>query len=173
MASKKVINLITSLLKRNSQELLQKGWMVDIDGRPMQCVVCEDGTYFFCFNEPLDIPMLDEGQSGMPQIWYYVRERYRSNAIATAYSLPEIKEALKRHRSGEDKALRCEWEQDKKWFDAKLLVNVLDVLGKETIWYKDPSPLAPDMFRSDVGIALLCPLNPKMVRANRKREAAV
>lgn len=144
--------LITKLLDKCYNEKFKKGFYEEINGEKMVCCIV-DGFYAFMLYD-IDIPMVAEGEE-QPFTVNKMIPDYKSFAVCD-FDIADIKTALKLHKAKKDKT-KCVTEINGKYYNAEYFINVVDGLGGNVKVYQSNSPVQPDIFESENGIALLCP----------------
>ena len=143
--------LITKLLSKCWQEKFQKGFFEEIDGAKMQCCII-DGVYAFAFNDELDIPTQDTSPFTLTK----VIPEYKDFEVID-FDIAEIKTTLKLHKAKKTKT-DCVIEVNGKYYNAAYFINVVDGLGGNVKLHRNPTYIATDVFTSENGLAILCPM---------------
>ncbi len=145
--------LIKSLLAKCSKEDFRKGWFDEIENEKMQvCII--DGYYGFAFKNALDIFM-----DNSPKFAFKQAIPDYSNFEQIEFDIADIKIKLKLHKAKKDKTT-CLIQIKDKWYSAKFFIDVVDGLGGNVVMYQNPKANGIDVFKSENGIAVLCPARP-------------
>lgn len=145
--------LITKLLEKSYNKAFKKGFIEEINGEIMKCCVV-DGIYCFALYD-IDIPMIAGGET--PKITLKnILPDYKGFDVCE-FDISDIKAALKVHKAKKDKT-DCLTEINGKYYNTSYFINVVDGLGGNVKLYQSNNPVRPDVFESENGIALLCPV---------------
>lgn len=150
---------LDKMIAKNERESIRKAWIDDIGGEEKVCA-CVDGYWFACFDkDKCALPIQDEVPLHIAQL---IPNGYYEFPIVNYNISDVIAEAKKATKKN-----RVVVKVGEKYFNAKYLADVLEVLGNKGVkHYQNANGVGIDIFESEYGIAGLCPINPKSLNGN-------
>lgn len=171
-AALKRLRIANKILKQNRKDeirtTLHKCFTTEIDGETYQTFGC--AYYFIALKEQYKTtaeeyaPEEQEKLGFNPRSFFDELKKAKLNKVD--FDITEIKKSLEDFKA-EQKLLppkgrltKCELpigNVDGMGFNAEYFINIVDVLGSDTEFYQNESPTGTSYFKSDIGMALLCP----------------
>lgn len=171
-AALKRLRIANKILKQNKKDeiltALHKCFTEEIDGETYQIFGCQ--YYFVALKEKYKTTAEEHTPEEQKELGYNMGRFFDDlkNAIFNKvdFDITEIKKDFENFKSEEKlwpknvRRGRCILpigNIDSMGFDAEYFINIIEVLGPNTEFYQNEKPNGTSCFKSDIGMALLCP----------------
>lgn len=168
----KRLRIANKILKQNKKDeirtIFHKCFTEEINGEKYQIFGC--AYYLIALKEQYKTTAEEHTLEEQKEFGFNPGKIFEALKNATLnkvdFDITEIKKSLKNFEAEQkllppkERLTKCELpigNVDGMGFNAEYFINIVDVLGSDTEFYQNESPTGTSYFKSDIGMALLCP----------------